>query len=288
MMAPRPTYEWRMAGGRTMTLGATTRVMGILNITPDSFSDGGRHLDPEKALEAARAMMAAGADILDIGGESTRPGSEPVPPAEQIRRILPVIRGAAALGFPVSVDTTQAEVARAALDAGAVIVNDISGLRFDPELADVSREAGAGLVLMHSRGTPRDMQHDPSYHDVVSEVLAGLEEACRRAEERGVDRSRIVVDPGIGFGKTVNHNLELLQHLDRLVAAGYPVLIGASRKSFISRILDVGIEDRLEGSLTAAVAAVLSGAHLVRVHDVAATVRAVRVADAIRNGSSTT
>ena len=288
MMAPRPTYEWRMAGGRTMTLGATTRVMGILNITPDSFSDGGLHLDPEKALEAARGMMAAGADILDIGGESTRPGSEPVPPAEQIRRILPVIRGAAALGFPVSVDTTRAEVARAALDVGAVIVNDISGLRFDPELADVGREAGAGLVLMHSRGTPRDMQHDPSYHDVVTEVLAGLEEACRRAEERGVERNRIVVDPGIGFGKTVHHNLELLKHLDRLVAAGYPVLIGASRKSFISRILDVGIEDRLEGSLTAAVAAVLSGAHLVRVHDVAATVRAVRVADAIRNGLSTT
>jgi len=288
MIAPRPTYEWPMAGGRSMTLGATTRVMGILNITPDSFSDGGRHLDPVKALEAGRAMMGAGADILDIGGESTRPGSEPVPPAEQIRRILPVIREAAALGIPISVDTTRVEVARAALDAGAAIINDISGLRFEPELADVAREAGAGLVLMHSRGTPRDMQHDPSYHDVVTEVLAGLEEACRRADERGVERSRIVVDPGIGFGKTVHHNLELLQQLDRLVAAGYPVLIGASRKSFISRILDVGIEDRLEGSLTAAVAAVLSGVHLVRVHDVAATVRAVRVADAIRQGSSPT
>ena len=219
MIAPRPTYEWQMAGGRSMTLGATTRVMGILNITPDSFSDGGRHLDPVKALEAARAMMAAGADILDMGGESTRPGSEPVPPAEQIRRILPVIRGAAALGIPISVDTTRVEVARVALEAGAALVNDVSGLRFEPELADVAREAGAGLVLMHSRGTPRDMQHDPSYHDVVTEVLAGLEEACRRAEERGVERNRIVVDPGIGFGKTVHHNLELLQQLDRLVAS---------------------------------------------------------------------
>ena len=288
LISPRPTYEWHLAGGRTMTLGSTTRVMGILNITPDSFSDGGRHLDPDTAITAARAMMAAGADLLDIGGESTRPGSLPVAPEEQIRRILPVVRGAAALGFPVSVDTTRAEVARAALDAGAVIVNDISGLRFEPTLADVAREAGAGLVLMHSRGTPRDMQHDPSYHDVVTEVLSGLAEACRRAEERGVPRNRIVIDPGIGFGKKLDHNLELLRHLDRLVAAGYPVLVGASRKSFISRILDVGVEDRLEGSLAAAVSAALSGVHLVRVHDVAATVRAVRVADAIRNGSPTT
>ncbi|MDZ4803917.1 MAG: dihydropteroate synthase [Candidatus Eisenbacteria bacterium] len=271
-----------------MTLGAATRVMGILNVTPDSFSDGGRHLDPEKALEAARAMVAAGADILDIGGESTRPGSESVPPAEQIRRILPVIRGAAGLGTPISVDTTSALVARAAIDAGACVVNDISGLRFEPALADIVREAGAGLILMHSRGTPRDMQHDPSYHDVMMEVVAGLGEACRRAEERGVGRNRTVVDPGIGFGKTIGHNLELLRHLDRLVAAGRPVLIGVSRKSFISRILDVGIEDRLEGSLAAAVSAVLSGVHLVRVHDVVATVRAVRVADAIRNGSPTT
>lgn len=287
MMAHRPTYEWQMAGGRVMTLGRITRVMGILNMTPDSFSDGGRHLDPVKALDSARAMMAAGADILDIGGESTRPGSEPVPPAEQLRRILPVIRGASQLGIPISVDTTSAEVARAAIEAGAAVVNDISGLRFEPGLAEIVRETGAGLILMHSRGTPRDMQHDPSYHDVVTEVAAGLEEACRRAEESGVERSRIVVDPGIGFGKTVVHNLELLRHLDHLVNAGYPVLVGASRKSFISRILDVGVEDRLEGSLAAAVSAALSGVHVVRVHDVAATVRAVRVADAIRNGSPT-
>ena len=180
------------------------------------------------------------------------------------------------------------KLSRAAIDAGACVVNDISGLRFEPALADIVREAGAGLILMHSRGTPRDMQHDPSYHDVMMEVVAGLGEACRRAEERGVGRNRTVVDPGIGFGKTIGHNLELLRHLDRLVAAGRPVLIGVSRKSFISRILDVGIEDRLEGSLAAAVSAVLSGVHLVRVHDVVATVRAVRVADAIRNGSPTT
>jgi dihydropteroate synthase len=288
MIAPRPHYEWSLAGGRTMALGRQTRVMAILNITPDSFSDGGRHADPGRAIEAARAMQAAGADLLDIGGESTRPGSEPVPAAEQLRRILPVVAGAAALGIPVSVDTTSAEVAREALAAGAVIVNDVSGLRFEPELAHVVREAGAGLVLMHSRRTPRDMHLDPRYHDVVTEVTAELDQAAGRALDRGVPPEALVMDPGIGFAKAIGHNLELIRNLDRVVAAGRPLLVGLSRKSFIGRVLDVGIEDRLEGSLAAATSAVLSGVHIVRVHDVAATVRAVRVADAIRNGSPTT
>jgi len=283
----RTDQLWQIRSG-FLSLGPVTRVMGILNITPDSFSDGGRHRDPAGAIEAARALVAAGADLLDIGGESTRPGSQPVPAAEQLRRILPVISGAAGLGVPLSVDTTSARVAREALAAGAAIVNDISGLRFEPELADVVQEAGAGLILMHSRGTPRDMQHDPRYHNVVTEVIEELDEACRRATDRGVGAAHIVVDPGIGFAKSMSHNLELLRHLDRLVIRGRPVLVGVSRKSFIGRILDAGIEERLEGSLAAATAAVLSGAHVVRVHDVAATVRAVRVADAIRNGPATT
>jgi dihydropteroate synthase len=294
MIPPRPTCEWQLAGGRTLPLGTVTRVMGILNITPDSFSDGGRladragGVDTARAIDAARALMAAGADLLDIGGESTRPGSEPVPAAEQLRRILPVVAGAAALGIPVSVDTTSAEVARECLAVGAAAVNDISGLRFEPELADIVRKTGAGLVLMHSRRTPRDMHLDPRYHDVVTEVLAELDEAVGRARAHGVLPAQLVVDPGIGFAKDFGHNLELLRNLDRVVAAGRPVLLGVSRKSFIGRILDVGIEDRLEGSLAAATLAALSGVHIVRVHDVAATVRAVRVADAIRNGSPTT
>ncbi|HEX7879218.1 MAG TPA: dihydropteroate synthase, partial [Candidatus Eisenbacteria bacterium] len=288
MTSPRPSCDWQLAGGHTLSLGRVTRVMGILNMTPDSFSDGGRHLDRDAALAAARTMVAAGADLIDIGGESTRPGAEPVPPAEQLRRILPLVGDAAARGILVSVDTTSAEVARECLAAGAVAVNDISGLRFEPALADVTREAGAGLILMHSRGTPRDMHHDPRYHDVVTEVVAELHDAAGRALERGVAPEALVMDPGIGFAKSIGHNLELLQNLDRIVAAGRPVLVGVSRKSFIGRILDLGIEERLEGSLAAATAAVMSGAHLVRVHDVAATVRAVRVADAIRNGSPTT
>jgi dihydropteroate synthase len=232
-------------------------------------------------------MASAGADILDIGGESSRPGAEPVPVDEELRRVLPAIRGARGLGLPISIDTTKGAVARAALEAGASIVNDISGLRFDPELGGVVGEAGAGLVIMHSRGTPRDMQRDPRYHDVVADVAGELEEAARRAEAAGVAGSRIVIDPGIGFAKTFEQSLEVMRHLDVFVAQGRPVMVGVSRKSFIGRLLDEGIDGRLEGSVAAAVAAVLAGVHLVRVHDVGATVRAVRVADALRNGSPT-
>lgn len=248
-------------------------------MTPDSFSDGGRWLDSRAAIARGEEMVAEGADLIDVGGESTRPGAQPAPPGVQIERVVPVIRALVPLGVPISVDTTGAEVARAALDAGAVIINDVSGLRAEPGLAGVA--VGAGLILMHSRGTPRDMQDDPRYDDVVSEVSAELEAACRVALAAGVGADALVIDPGLGFAKTAGHNLALLRGLNRLVRLGWPVLVGASRKSFIGRVLDLPVGERLEGSLAAAVAAVLAGAHLVRVHDVKATVRAVRLADAI-------
>jgi dihydropteroate synthase len=258
--------------------------MGILNVTPDSFSDGGRYAEVEAAVAAAAAMAAAGVDLIDIGGESTRPGSEPVPADEQLRRVLPVIERIVGLGVPISIDTTRVAVAGAALDAGATIVNDVSGLRDDPGLADLVAERGCGLVVMHSRGTPRDMQRDPRYHDVVRETGEELDEAVGRAEARGVRPDQVVVDPGIGFGKAFEHNMELLGRLPEFVGRGRPVLVGVSRKSFLGRILDAEVGDRLAGSLAAAVAAVLSGVHIVRAHDVEATVRAVKVTDAIRNG----
>lgn len=283
MFPPRPHYQWSLAGGRALELGPRTRIMGILNVTPDSFSDGGRWANPALATVHLEGMLRDGADLIDIGGESTRPGSEPVPQEEELRRVLPVIREGVRLGAMISIDTTKVAVARAAVEAGAVILNDVSGLRFDPGLADVARESGAGLILMHSRGTPRDMQQNPRYHHVLNEVADELGGAARRALDRGVTAGQLVVDPGIGFAKSFEHNLELLRGLDRIVAGGRPVLVGLSRKSFIGRILDVEVGDRLEGSLAAAVTAALAGAHVVRVHDVRATARALKVADALRS-----
>lgn len=257
--------------------------MGILNVTPDSFSDGGRWANPALATAHLEEMLRDGADLIDVGGESTRPGSERVPEEEELRRVLPVIREGVRLGARISIDTTRVTVARAAVEAGAIILNDISGLRFEPELADLARESGAGLILMHSRGTPRDMQKNPRYHNVLNEVADELGEAARRALDRGVTDRQLVVDPGIGFAKSFEHNLELLRGLDRIVAGGRPVLVGLSRKSFIGRILDVEVGERLEGSLAAAVMAALAGAHMVRVHDVRATARALKVADALRS-----
>lgn len=281
----RPRHIWRFSSGKTMTLGRTTRVMGILNVTPDSFSDGGRFLDTGRAIARGETLVAEGADLIDIGGESTRPGAGSVGAEEELRRIIPVITGLQHLGVPLSVDTTRGVVARRAMDAGADIINDISGLRFDPDLAKVVAETGAGLILMHSRGTPRDMQSDPRYDSVMREVIAELGGSYRAALEAGVSGESIVVDPGLGFSKTAAHNLEILNHLNALVNEGRPVLVGASRKSFIGKALDLPVDQRLEGSLTVAVAAVMCGAHLVRVHDVRSTVRAVRTADAILEGA---
>lgn len=281
MFPSRPRYAWKMAGGRVLELGAVSRVMGILNVTPDSFSDGGLHLDFRAAVAHGEAMVREGADLIDVGGESTRPGAPEVPAEEEIRRVVPVIEALRPLGVPISIDTRKAAVARKALEAGAVVVNDVSGLRFDPELAETVKRFGAGLVVMHSRGTPEDMAGNSRYHDVVEEVSRELREACGRAAAAGIAPEAVMIDPGLGFAKTAAHNLALIRHLDRLVALGRPILVGGSRKSFIGRILDRPPLDRLEGSLAVAVAAALAGAHVLRVHDVGSTIAALRVTDAI-------
>ena len=269
-----------------------TLIRGILNVTPDSFSDGGRFLSLDDALAQAEKMISEGADIVDVGGESTRPGGEPVSVEEEIERVVPVIEALTRRfsSVPVSVDTTKSEVARAALDAGAAIVNDVSALRFDFYVADAVARAGAGLVLMHSRGTPATMHRLPPVADIMEEVVSSLRASIHMAERRGVARESIVIDPGIGFGKSQSQNLELIARLDELIAAfpDYPLLIGTSRKSFIGRILadesgtPAPASERLYGSLATVTAAVLKGAHIVRVHDVKPTRDAVRVADLIR------
>jgi len=254
-------------------------IMGILNVTPDSFSDGGRFLSPDAAVERALAMEKEGADIIDVGGESSRPGAEPVPVEEELRRVLPVLeRLRGKLRIPISIDTTKAEVAEAALRAGASIVNDISALRFDPAMAPLVAKFGAGLVLMHMLGTPKTMQQAPHYEDVVTEVRDFLAERAQYAQSQGIPREAIAVDPGIGFGKTVEHNLELLRRLPELVELGFPVLVGPSRKSFIGAILGLGVEERLEGTLAACAVAVVRGANILRVHDVKEVRRAADLA----------
>jgi dihydropteroate synthase len=254
-------------------------VVGVLNVTPDSFSDGGVHLDPAAAAAAARQMVADGAALVDVGGESTRPGSEGVTSDEELRRVVPVLEQLAR-ELPVSIDTAKAEVARRALELGAILVNDVTALRADPELAGVVADAGAYLCLMHMRGEPRTMQDDPRYDDVVAEVKRFLEERLAFATAQGIPESRIALDPGIGFGKTVEHNLELLARLDELVALGRPVLVGASRKRFLGRVL--GDPEALTGPATASVAAAVvayhRGASLFRVHDVREHVEALTTA----------
>ena len=279
------TRGWHIKD-RVLPIGERTLIMGILNVTPDSFSDGGQFLNLDKALAHAEQMIAEGADIVDVGGESTRPGGEPVSIDEEIERVVPVIKALTQrTDTPISVDTTKSEVARAALDAGAAIVNDISALRFDFYIADAVARAGAGLVLMHSRGTPATMHRLPPVADIMEEVTSSLRASVHMAERRGVKRESIVIDPGIGFGKTQQQNLELIAKLDQLIAAfpDYPLLIGTSRKSFIGRILgDAPTEERLHGTMATITTAILRGAHIVRVHDVNAAVQTIRVSDAIR------
>src|SRR6266850_2786774 len=280
-----PIRQWKLAR-RSLPYGERTLVMGVLNITPDSFSDGGRFYSPESAVEHALEMIAAGADIIDIGGESTRPGSAFVSEAEELQRVIPVIKQLAIeTSIPISVDTTKSSVARAALEAGAEIVNDISALRFDPAIADEVAKAGAGLVLMHSRGTPKTMQQLPPASDILREVIDGLRQSIAMAQQRGVAPESIAIDPGIGFGKTAEQNIEVIAKLDELAEAfaDFPLLIGTSRKSFIGKLLHGAPADlRLNGTIASIVASVLKGAQVVRVHDVKAAVEAVRIADAVR------
>jgi len=264
-----------------------TLVMGILNVTPDSFYEGSRRPNPVAAIAAGVAIAAAGADIIDVGGESSRPGAPAVSEDEELNRVLPVVRGLRReIALPISIDTYKSSTARAALDAGADIVNDISALRFDPVMISLAAAEKVPVVLMHMQGTPRTMQVEPRYQDVTREVRDFLAMQLYEALDAGIAAESIILDPGIGFGKTIEHNLQLLRGLPALTALGQPLLIGVSRKAFIGKILGLDSADRLEGSLAAAVAAALAGANVVRVHDVAETTKAIRVADAIRFGLS--
>src|ERR1043165_680249 len=281
-----PLRQWKLAR-RVVTYGERTLIMGVLNVTPDSFSDGGEFFSRDKAIAHAQRMIAEGADIIDVGGESTRPGSEFISDDEEMRRVIPVIEQlSSASSVPISIDTTKASVAHAALKAGAEIINDISGLRFEPSLADEAARVNAGLLLMHSRGTPKDMQQIPFAEDVMSDVITGLHESIRLANQHGVADEHLAVDPGIGFGKSVEQNLELIAKLDQLARefSDLPIVIGTSRKSFLGKLLNGAPADqRLYGTIATVVASVLNGAHIVRVHDVKEAAEAVRVANAIKS-----
>ena len=278
----RPATRWVHRTGEIVL--DRTRVMGVLNVTPDSFSDGGHFFDPNAALRHGINMVDRGADLLDIGGESTRPGSDSVPAEEEWRRISPVIRGLARkVDVPLSVDTMKADVAANAIEAGAAIVNDVSGLQ-DPAMVRAVSKSHVGVVAMHMLGNPKTMQQHPRYDDVILEVRAFLADRVRVLMAAGLHGETIAIDPGVGFGKTLEHNLALLRHLDRLVALGHPVVIGVSRKSFIERLGGGASGERIPGSIAAATLAVSKGAQIVRAHDVAETVQAMRVVDAIVRG----
>jgi len=270
-------------------LGERTLIIGVLNVTPDSFSDGGQFLDPARAAEHAMAMQFAGADLLDIGGESTRPGSQEVPASEELDRILPVLEGLRGhLKIPISVDTRRAAVAELALRAGAEIINDVSGLKNDPSIAEVAAQRGVPLILMHMRGEPRTMQKAGFARDALMDVAAGLRRSVSIARRAGVAKSQIILDPGIGFGKSFTQNYELLEKLPQLARLGYPLLVGTSRKGFLGTTLarngkPAPPEDRIWGTAATVTASILNGAHIVRVHDVAEMVQVARVADCLAN-----
>jgi len=278
---PRTEYTLTLRGA-PWVLGRKTLVMGIVNVTPDSFSDGGRFFQLEAALRQVRAMLAAGVDVIDIGGESTRPFSDPVAAADERDRVIPLIQAIRReTDVPISIDTTKAEVAEPALQAGADIINDVSALRFDPRMAAVAAATQVPLILMHMLGTPKTMQQDPHYDALWSELIRFLEERIQAAVAQGVKREQIIIDPGIGFGKTVHHNLQLIRDLDRLRCLERPILLGASRKRFIGSVLDRPVDQREAGTAAVNVCAILNGVHLVRVHDVAAQRDAVIMADAL-------
>jgi dihydropteroate synthase len=280
----RKTYTIKL-GNKVLELGRRTLVMGILNITPDSFSDGGRFADYERAAVHAMELISAGADILDVGGESTRPGSDPVPVEVELDRVIPIIRAVRERSdIPISVDTNKSEVALRSLEAGADIINDVSALRFDPEMVHVAARSGAPLILMHMLGVPRTMQVNPVYESLISEIIAFLEERMAFAVQNGVERSQIIVDPGIGFGKTVTHNLSIIRDLDLLSCMDRPILLGASRKRFIGSVLGRVEGERELGTAVVDTFGVAAGAHILRVHDVAFHREAIRMAEAVRNG----
>ncbi len=272
---------------RTLVLGERTLVMGVLNVTPDSFSDGGKFFDVERAIEQAVAMERAGADLLDIGGESTRPGAAGISAKEELARVLPVLQALRErLKIPVSIDTQESEVAEAALNAGAQIINDISGLKNDPRIAEVAARHGVPVILMHMRGQPRTMQEGGFARDVMKDVMRGLRKSVEAARKAGVAKTQIILDPGIGFGKSFAQNYEVLQKLPQLAKLGYPLLVGASRKGFLGATLvrdgkPAPPEERIWGTAATVTASILNGAHIVRVHDVAEMVQVARVADSL-------
>ena len=281
-------FRWKLPS-HTLLLGERTLLMGVLNVTPDSFSDAGQFLDPKAALARALQIEAAGADILDLGGESTRPGAKEISPQQELERVLPVLRALRGrLRIPISIDTRKAAVALAAIDAGAEIVNDISALHFDPAMAEIVRRTRAGVVLMHMRGTPQTMQQGPFARDVLRDVRGGLQSAVTRAHAAGISRRQIVLDPGIGFGKNYAQNFQLLAQFAKLAPLGYPLLAGPSRKGFIGAALGSAKNpappsERVWGTAATVAAAILAGAHIIRVHDVAEMVQVARIADAIRS-----
>jgi dihydropteroate synthase len=270
-------------GSYTFNFAERTHIMGILNVTPDSFSDGGEFIDHEKALHHAQQMVVEGADIIDVGGESTRPGATPVSLEEELRRVVPLIEKLASkIEVPISIDTTKAEVAKEAIKVGAVMLNDISALRCDPEMAPLAAEYGTPIVLMHMKGMPHTMQRHVTYDSLMSEIYSFLKERITYAESAGIDAAKIIIDPGIGFGKSVpDGNLKIIKHLSLLKGLGMPILVGPSRKAFIGSVLSLGVEEREEGTAAAVALAVRNGAHMVRVHDVKKMKRIVKMVDAI-------
>ena len=280
----RRRYTIPLAHGGRLSVGDRTLIMGVINVTPDSFSDGGRLFDPKQAVEAGLRMADEGADLIDIGGESTRPGADPIDATEEQRRVVPVIEGLAGAGVPISVDTYRASTAAAALAAGAALVNDISGLRYDPALAGVVATSGAAIVLMHTRGRSREMYQQASYHDVIGEVLDELRQSLAFAASAGIQSDHLIVDPGLGFAKEAVHSYEVLAGLSAFAELGRPLLVGPSRKSFLARPLGGAVPppERDWATAAAVTAAVLGGAHIVRVHAVREMLQVVRVADEIR------
>lgn len=268
--------------GHRLIFGERTLIMGILNVTPDSFSDGGQFFDLGKAVAHAMGMVREGADIIDVGGESTRPGSEGISDEEELRRVIPVIKELVdSVDVPISIDTCKSKVAEEAMKAGASILNDISALRSDPNMVNVAKEHDVPLILMHMQGTPKSMQKNPKYEDVMGEIISFLKERVGVAVRSGIDRDKIIVDPGIGFGKSIQHNYEIIRRLSELEELNLPIMIGTSRKSFIGFTLDLPVEDRLEGTLATVAATIINGADIIRVHDVKECKRAARMIDAV-------
>ncbi len=289
-MVRRKNFRLKL-GSKTLLLGERTLLMGVLNVTPDSFSDGGLYLEPQRAVDRALEIERQGADLLDIGGESTRPGSDATSIEEELRRVLPVLEGLRrSLKIPISIDTRRAEVAQAALAAGAEIINDISGLKSDPRIAQVAARHKAPLILMHIRGEPKTMQKLPFARDVLKDVASGLRAAAARAIKAGVSRNRILLDPGIGFGKSFAQNYELLASLPELAKLGFPLLVGTARKTFLGATLardgkHAPPDERIWGTAATVASSILAGAHIVRVHDVAEMLQVARVADCVLDPS---